>query len=74
VAGFQFRHGLAHALGIFDFKGDEAVAPLAIRVADQCVESRVVSREFWVAAAGGMFEEELARGAGEGRQQLDQIA
>ena len=74
VARFQFRHGLAHALGIFDLEGDEAVAALAIRVADQRVEGRVVGREFRVAAAGRMFEEELARGAGEGRQQLDQIA
>jgi hypothetical protein len=32
VARFQFRHGLAHALGKFDLEGDEAVAALAIRI------------------------------------------
>ncbi len=37
-------------------------------------EGGKVGRKFRIAAAGGMFEEELARGAGEGRQQLDQIA
>ena len=62
VARLQFRHGLAHALGIFDLKGDEAVAAMDIRVADQRVEGRKIAREFRVAAAGGMFEEELARG------------
>ena len=66
VARLQFRQGLAHAFGIFDLEGDEAVAALAIGVADQRVERRVVARVFWVAAAGRMFEEELARGAGEG--------
>jgi len=74
VARFQFRHGLAHALRIFDLEGDEAVAAMAIRVTDQRVESRVVGREFWVAPSGRMFEVELARGAGEGWRQLDQIA
>jgi hypothetical protein len=59
VARFQFRHELAHALGIFDFEGDEAVPALAIRVADQRVEGSVVARVFRVAATGGMFEEEL---------------
>jgi hypothetical protein len=44
---------------------------MAIRMADQRVEG---ARVFWVAAAGRMFEEELARGSGEGPQQLDQIA
>src|ERR1700730_10537635 len=74
VARFQFRHGLAHALGIFDLEGDEAVTALAIGIADQGVEGGMIAREFWVAAAGGMFEEKLARGAGERWQQLDQIA
>src|SRR3982074_1387509 len=40
----------------------------------QRVEGGVIAREFRIAAAGGMFEEELARGAGEGWQELDQIA
>jgi hypothetical protein len=74
VARFQFRHGLAHVLGKFDLEGDEAVAALAIGVPDQRVEGRVVTRKLQVAAPGRMFEEELARGAGESRQQLDQIA
>jgi hypothetical protein len=51
VARFQFRHGLAHALGIFDFEGDEAVPPLEIRVAEQRVEGGKVAREFRIAAA-----------------------
>jgi len=71
VARFQFRHGLAHALGVFDLEGDEAVAALAIGIADQRVKSGIVARVFRIAAAGGMFEEELMRGAGESRQQLD---
>jgi hypothetical protein len=57
VARLQFRHGLAHALGIFDLEGDEAVPAMAIRVADQRVEGRVIGCEFWIAAAGRMFEE-----------------
>jgi hypothetical protein len=47
---------------------------MAIRVAEQRVEGGKVGREFRIAAAARMFEEELARGAGENRQQLDQIA
>ena len=46
VARFQFRHGLAHALGKFDLEGDEAVAALAIRVADQRVEGGIIARVF----------------------------
>jgi hypothetical protein len=42
VARLQFRHGLAHAFGIFDLERDEAVVALAIGVADQRVEGRVV--------------------------------
>src|SRR5580704_8226162 len=34
----------------------------------------MIGREFRIAAPGGMFEDKLARGAGESRQQLDQIA
>ena len=47
---------------------------MTIRIADHRVEGGVVAGELRVAAPGGMFEEELARGAGESRQQLDQIA
>ena len=39
VARFQFRHGLAHALRIFELEGDEAVAAMAIRVTDQGVKA-----------------------------------
>jgi hypothetical protein len=52
VARFQFRHGLAHAFGKFDLEGDEAVPPMAIRVADQSVEGGKIGREFRIAAAG----------------------
>jgi hypothetical protein len=58
----------SHAFEILDLKGDEAVAALGMRVADQGVEGGVIARIFWVAAAGGMFEEKLARRAGESRQ------
>ena len=74
VARFQFRHGLAHALGIFDLEGDEAGAALAIGIADQGVEGGVVGRELRVAASGGMFEEKLRRVSGERWQQLTEIA
>ena len=74
VARLQFRHGLAHALGIFELEGDEAVAPLGMRVADQRVKGGVIPREFRIAPSGGMFEKKLARGAGESRQELDQMA
>jgi hypothetical protein len=49
VARLQFRHGLPHGFGIFDFEGDEAVAALEIRVADQRVEGGVVAGEFRIA-------------------------
>ena len=74
VARLQFRHGLTHAFGIFDFEGDEAVTAADIRITDQGVEGRVVARELRIAAAGGMLEEKLARGAGEGWQEFKEIA
>jgi energy-coupling factor transporter ATP-binding protein EcfA2 len=74
VAWFQFRHGLAHALGIFDLEGDEAVAAREIRVADQRVEGGVVAGEFRIAAAGRMFEKKLRGVSGERWQQLTEIA
>jgi hypothetical protein len=67
VARLQFRHGLAHALGLFDFEGDEAVPALAIGIADQGVEGGVIARELWVAPARRMFEEKLRRVSGECR-------
>ena len=74
VAWFQFWHRLAHAFGIFDFEGDEAVAALDIRIADQRVEGGIVGREFWVAASRGMFEKKLRSVSGERRQQFTEIA
>jgi hypothetical protein len=74
VTRLQLRHGLARALGIFELEGDEAVPALDIGVANQGVEGGVVACEFWIAAPGRMFEEKLARGAGEGWQHLNQVA